>query len=115
MLKLSSAEGRKQNPPVNLNAHVAAAIVRDSTSQVSDDAVMEPNVRTELNSHANMVVVGRRAYILNSAGITTQVSPFTPEYDSFKEVPIIDAAVAYNCPITDKSFILFFRNALSVP
>ena len=43
MFKLSSTEGRKQKPPVNLNAHVAAVIVRDSTSQVSADAVMEPN------------------------------------------------------------------------
>ena len=79
MFKLSSTEGRQQNTPVKLNAHVAAAIVRDSTSQVSDDSVMEPNVRTELNSHENMVVVGRRAYILNLSGRTSQFSPFTPE------------------------------------
>ena len=78
MFKLSSTEGRKQKPPVNPNAHVAAAIARASTSQVSVDAVMEPNANIELESHANMVVVGRHAYILNSSGITSQVSPFTP-------------------------------------
>ena len=40
MFKLSSTEGRNQNPPVNPNAHVAAAIARASTSEVSADAVM---------------------------------------------------------------------------
>ena len=79
------------------------------------DAVMEPNEKTELNSHANMIVVGRHAYILNYSGRTAQVSPFTPEYESLKEVPIVDAAVAYDCPIMDKSFILVFHNALIVP
>ena len=65
MFKLSSTEGGKQKPPVNPNAHAATAIARASTSQVSDDAFMEPNGMTELDSHANIVVVGRHAYILN--------------------------------------------------
>ena len=81
---------------MNLNAHVAASIARASTSQVSADSVMEPNGRTEPDSHSNMVVVGRHAYILNSSGRTAQFSTFTPEYESLKEVPIIDAAVAYD-------------------
>ena len=100
---------------MNPNDHVAAAIARASTSQVSADSVMKPNGRTELEYHANMVVVGIHAYILNSSGRIAQVSPFTPEYKSLKEVPIIDAAVAYDFPITDKSFILVFHNALGVP
>ena len=58
-----------------------------------------------------MVVVRRHAYIINLSGRTAQVSLFTPEYDSLKEVPIIDAEVAYDFPITDKSFILVFHNA----
>ena len=62
-----------------------------------------------------MVVVGRHDYILNSSGRIAQVSPFTPEYKSLKEVPIIDAAVTYDCPITDKSLILVFHNYFSVP
>ena len=46
MFKLSSTEGRKQKPPMNPNAHVVAEIARALTSQVSDDAVIEPNGRT---------------------------------------------------------------------
>ena len=100
---------------MNPNAHVAATIARASTSQVSADAVMEPDAKTELDSHANMVVVGSYAYILNFSGRIAQVIPFTPEYKSLKEVPIVDAAVVYDCPITYKSFILVFHNVLSVP
>ena len=62
-----------------------------------------------------MVVVGRHAYILNNSSRTAQVSPFTPEYEELTEVPIVDAAVAYDCPYTSKSYILVFHNALSVP
>ena len=96
MFKLSSTDGRKQNPPVNPNAHVAAAIVRASTSQVSADEVTEPNGRTELESYVNMVVLGRHNYITNLSGRTAQFSLFNPEYESLREVPIIDAAVAYD-------------------
>ena len=115
MFKVSSAEGRKKKPPVKPNANVAAAIARASTSQVSADAVMEPNGRIELDPHANMVVLGRHAYIMNLSGRIAQVSPFTPEYESLKEVSIIDAAVVYDFQITDKSFIQVFHDALSVP
>ena len=87
MFKLSYTEGRNQKPPVKPNSHIATAIARASTSQVSADAVMEPNGGTELDSHANMLVVGIHVYILNSSGRTAQVSPFTPEYKSPRVIP----------------------------
>ena len=61
-----------------------------------------------------MVVVGRHTYILNLSSRTAQVFPFTPEYESLQEVPIVDATVAYDYPITNKYFILVFHNDLSV-
>ena len=36
--------------------------------------------RTELDSHANMPVIGRNAYILSKIGETVDVPPFTPDY-----------------------------------
>ena len=36
--------------------------------------------RTELDSHANMPVIGRNAYILSKIGETVDVAPFTPVY-----------------------------------
>ena len=51
--------------------------------------------RTDLDSHANMVVVGKHAAIINDTG--RKVSPFTPDYESLK-VLIVDAAVTCDCP-----------------
>ena len=36
--------------------------------------------RTELDSHANMPVIGRNAYILSKIVETVDVAPFTPDY-----------------------------------
>ena len=113
MFKVSSTIGeREQEPQIYLNDHVTEIVARASTSDVT---AVDSNSNTELDSHTNMVILGRHAFILNLSGKTAQVSPFTPEYDSMKEVPIVDAAVAYDCPITLKSYVLVFHNPLSVP
>jgi hypothetical protein len=76
---------------------------------------MDEGSRTELDSHANMVVVGSNCLIVEYSGRTAVVSPFTPEYDALTEVPIVDAAVLYECPYSGKEYILLVRNALHVP
>ena len=70
--------------------------------------------RTELDSHANMVVVGQNAFIINNTGKTAEVSPFTSSYDALKNVPIVDAIIAFDCPITNKAYLLVCHNALYV-
>ena len=112
-----SSLGGMVQPNFKPNAHVVAFIDRAKAevAQVTTNEHDASNARTELDSHANMVVVGHHAYILNTSGWTVQVSPFTPEYEALKEVPIVDAAVAYDCPYTNKTYILVFHNALSVP
>ena len=71
--------------------------------------------RTDLDSHANMVVVGRNALIISNTGRTTEVSHFTPDYEALQRVPIVDAALSYMCPYTDRQYVLIVRDALSVP
>ncbi len=71
--------------------------------------------RSELDSHANMVVVGRNAYIINVSGRTADVSPFSPDYNALQKVPIVDAAIAYDCPFSNCTHILLLHNALHVP
>ena len=70
--------------------------------------------RTELDSHANMPVVGRHAYIISDTGRMADVSPFTPDYASM-QLRIVDAAVQYDCPYDGQSYILVIRNTLYVP
>ena len=71
--------------------------------------------RTELDSHANMIVVGQNATVIDDTGRTASVSPFNPSYKAMKEVHIIDAAIVYDCPHSGLSYILLCHNALHVP
>ena len=68
----------------------------------------------ELDSHANMPVVGKHAYIIAKTGKKVDVSPFTPDYQPLT-VPLVDAAVRYNNPYNGKPYILVLWNALYVP
>ena len=65
----------------------------------TDDACGE-ELRTELDSHANMVVVGRNATIINDTGRTVEVSPFAPDYSSLQNAPVANAAISCYCEKT---------------
>jgi hypothetical protein len=69
----------------------------------------DTNSRTKLDSHANMVVVGNNCLIIEWSGQTAIVNPFTPDYDALPEVPIVDAAVMYECSTSSKEYILIVR------
>ena len=68
---------------------------------------------TELDSHANMPVVGKHAYIIAETSKMVDVSPFTPDYKPLT-VPLVEATIKYNNPYNGKSCILVLRNALYV-
>ena len=69
---------------------------------------------TELDSHANMPVVGKHAHIIAETRKKVDVSPFTPDY-KLLTVPLVDAMVKYDNPYNGKSYILVLHNALYVP
>ena len=77
-----------------------------------DDTFTE--FRLELDSHANMPVVGSGAYILAHSGKTVDVSAYNPDYESMK-IPVVDAALQYDNLFDGKTYILVIRNALYVP
>lgn len=119
---VSSIEGRSivssafQPGLISPNAHTQARIVaslQQSTEASRDQDDFES--RTDLDSHANMVVFGKNAIVINNSGRHAEVSGFSPELKSLSKVPIVDAAIAYDCPFTMKTYILIARNALHVP
>ena len=71
--------------------------------------------RTEIDSHENMVVVGKHTPILDDTGNKVDVIPFTPEYQAMEKLLILDVAVQYTCQYTAKVHVIVFRNYLSVP
>ena len=66
----------------------------------------------ELDSHADSPVVGRFAKVLEDTGRKVQVSGFTSELGKPISVPVVHAAVAYDCEYTGKTHILVIHNAL---
>lgn len=71
--------------------------------------------RTDLDSHANIVAVDKRASIINDTGRRYEVSPSTPDYELLRSVPIVDATIRCNCLYSREIYLLIVRNALSVP
>jgi hypothetical protein len=82
----------KINVPDYIYSLISTEMV--SALDVYEDNEREEESRTELDSHANMPVVGRNAYIISDTGRIADVNPFTPDYDSM-QIPIVDAAVQY--------------------
>ena len=70
--------------------------------------------RTELDSHANMPVVGSESFIISHTGKTTEEHPYSPEYE-VKIIPIVHAAVKYESKYTELEYVLVIRNVLYVP
>ena len=72
-----------------LSSHIGATTMISATNDDDNndmDAVQDKQdkeqSRTELDSHANMCVVGKCALVLSNTGKKADMSPFTPDYDA---------------------------------
>ena len=115
MGSLDIAQPPESRPDPKPNHHVCSVILASTYSQgdTSDDETPSQS-RTELDSHANMAVLGKHSFIV-ATGRTADVKPFSPDYDALSDVPIVDGVILYHCPITQATHTLVLRNALSVP
>ena len=87
------------------------SIILEGTENIQD---VNKSSRTELDSHANMPVIGINAYILAKIGETVDIAHFTPDYKPIS-VELVDAALKYECPYSGKIKILIIRRGLYVP
>ena len=101
------------------NQHLSNVVVAACEAIVlTASAVDQENAaapRTELDSHANMVVLGSNAYIFETSGRTCNVKPFSSDLGIATDVPIVDGAIAYDCPYSRVTYIMIIRNALYIP
>ena len=70
--------------------------------------------RTEVDSHADTCAFGLHAYLVQDTGCFVNVDGFVSSLGSVKRVPICTMAVAYDCPYTLTTYILFFHQALYI-
>ena len=90
------------------------SIIVSSMDCMDTDGEPGTESRTDLDSHANMPVVGASAFVLADLGKTCEVSPYSPDYPPMN-VPLVDAAVKHESPFDGFECILVIRNALYVP
>ena len=94
-------------------AVISAATMNDPL-ELEGDSYSGIEGRTDLDSHANMPVVGRLAKVLSFHDKSVEVPPHSLDYKPMK-VPLVDAAVKYESPFDGRVCILVIRNALYVP
>ena len=70
--------------------------------------------RSDLDSHANMVCLGKGATIIRRTGLTINVSAFASDVGKLKGVPLVDAVIVYQDG-TGNVYLLVVCNALYVP
>ena len=90
---------------------INSAIVVATSTITSDN----PDPRSELDSHANMLVLGKNCFVFYLVhGRTVDVASFEPSLGLSKKIPIFDVTVAYDLPYSHKTYILLARNALYI-
>ena len=97
------------------NKHLCDLIVMLVLNEVGNDRFAGSFLSfTELDLHANMVVVGKQAFIFSHSGQYTNVQAFAEEVEGLSSVPIANVVIAYDCPSSVETHILVVRNALCV-
>ena len=69
---------------------------------------------TQLDSHANMVSVGKKTCIIQSYGKSSDARPLSNECSNMKRVPIIYAELEYNFKHTIKTYLLMMSNTIYI-
>jgi len=69
----------------------------------------------ELDSHADTTALGDTCLVLQDTGRTVNVEGFGESIGTLEDVPIVTAAVAYDCPATFTTYVLIFHESLHIP
>ena len=97
------------------NPYLCAKILSSSADYQAEGETSSADPCSELDSHANMVVLGQNCFVFDGIkGKTCEVEPFDPSIGTVKRIPVVDAAIAYDCPYSLKTYVLLIRNALHV-
>ena len=67
---------------------------------------------TELDSHADTIVLGANCVILSHTGQSCEVMPYSDTYNAITDVPVVTGATLWTSPHDRDEFILIFNEAL---
>ena len=71
------------------------------------------NSTTELDTHTNVDIIGIQATVFHT-GRTAKMRSFSDEVEELDSVPMVDAALAYDCPKTLNTYLLIVKNDLHI-
>jgi hypothetical protein len=66
----------------------------------------------ELDSHADTCVAGSNCVVLEVTDQTVNVSAFSDQHETMKDIPIVTAAMAYDDPKSGQTYILIMGQAI---
>ena len=73
------------------------------------------HARIELDSHADTCAFGSACLVLQETGRTVAVEGFGEAMGLLDDVPIVTAAIAYDCPTTARTYVLIYHESLYIP
>ena len=115
MMNSSFVGALQMDEPIDRGKKIRSShIYHKIMASMEVDIETDGQSRTELDSHANMPVVGREALVVEQSGKMVEVSPFTPDYKPIK-VEVVNAIIQYDSHLDGKEYILVVQNALRVP
>ena len=79
---------------------------------MSNDSSTATFRRMELDSHADTIVLGSNAIIMQYMSRECDVSPYADSYEPIRNVPIVTGATAVTSQITGETLILFFNEII---
>ena len=88
---------------------------RTRASKVSRTKVLAPEPfygRMEMDSHADTIVLGKNAIVLQYTNRVCDVAPYADSYDPITDVPIVRGATAVTSPLNGETYILVFNEAI---
>ena len=74
----------------------------------------ESGGNTELDSQANMCVLGKQCQVLSESGRSVDVGAFTKSAGGLNQVPIVNAMLAYDCKRMNQVCLLVLMNVLYI-
>ena len=96
-------------PNEYMKFRIAAAIAQIDIASVKN--YLLGNGRTELDSHANMCVLGKHCFLLSEleTAQTVNVGAFSESTGGLNNVLIIDNMIVYDCERTNQVYLLVFN------
>ena len=78
---------------------------RQQSLDPGDPPYQHQYARMDLDTHANTCALGSACLILQDTGNTVSVGGFGETIGSMDDVPIVTAAVAYDCPVSFTTYV----------